>query len=106
PDHTERLIGLARAALLWERAWPAAWPALGLIGVFVAAALFDLFGLLPWPAHALVLGGAIAAVGLLLYFGFREVRLPGWTDGARRLERDSGLTHRPISEGADALAVG
>jgi hypothetical protein len=28
---------------------------------------------------------------------------PRWQDGARRLERDSGLKHRPISEGSDRL---
>ncbi len=105
-DATARLVALSRAAIGWERVWPALWPASGLAGVFGAAALFDLFAPLPWTVHALILSGAITALGLMLYFGLREVRLPGWLDGARRLERTSNLKHRPISEAGDTLAVG
>jgi uncharacterized protein (TIGR02302 family) len=101
-----RAVALSRAALGWERVWPALWPASGIAGLFAAAALFDLFAPLPWTLHALILGGAITGIGLCLYFGLRDVTLPGWIDGARRLERTSGLAHRPISEGGDTMAVG
>src|SRR6185437_16152912 len=102
----DRHVLWSRAALAWERIWPALWPASGIAGLFAAAALFDLFAPLPWTLHALLLGAAITAIGLLLYFSFRDVRLPGWLEGARRLERTSGLAHRPISEAGDRLAVG
>lgn len=105
-EHTERLILASRGALLWERVWPALWPASGIAGVFVAAALFDLFSPLPWAIHALILSAAITGIGLCLYFSFQNFRLPGWSEGARRLERSSGLKHRPISEAGDAMAVG
>ncbi|HUO89268.1 MAG TPA: TIGR02302 family protein [Rhizomicrobium sp.] len=105
-ERTERLIAWSRAAIAWERVWPALWPASGIAGVFAAAALFDAFAPLPWTLHALILAGAITAIGLCLYFGFREVRLPGWSEGARRLERSSGLSHRPISEAGDTIAAG
>ena len=105
-EHTERLILASRGALLWERVWPALWPASAIAGLFVAAALFDLFSPLPWAIHALILAGAITGIGLCLYFSFQNFRLPSWSEGARRLERSSGLKHRPISEAGDAMAVG
>ena len=96
----------ARAALTWERVWPALWPATGIAGLFIAAALFGLPQFLPWPLHALVLAGCITAMGLSLYFNLENFRLPDWHDGARRIERDSTLVHRPISEGEDVLSAG
>jgi uncharacterized protein (TIGR02302 family) len=105
-EETSRYVALSRAALLWERVWLALWPASGIAGLFVATALFDLFSPLPWALHALILSGTLTAIGLALYFGFRQLRLPGWADGARRLERDSGFAHRPISEANDRMAAG
>ncbi len=102
----DRYVWRSRAALAFERVWPALWPASGIAGLFAAACLFDLFAPLPWTVHALILGAAITATGLALYFGFRDLHLPDWLEGARRLERTSGLVHRPISEAGDRLAVG
>ena len=96
----------ARAALIWERVWPALWPATGIAGLFLAAALFGLPQLLPWPLHALVLAGCITAMGLSLFFALEGFRLPDWQAGARRVERDSTLVHRPISEEHDIIAAG
>ena len=102
----ERYVWRSRMALAFERVWPALWPASGIAGLFASACLFDLFAPLPWTVHALILSAAIAATGLALYFSFRDLHLPGWLEGARRLERTSGLAHRPISEAGDRLAVG
>src|SRR6185312_9117111 len=103
---TESFVLAARLALGWERAWPALWPATGIAGLFVAAALLGLPGLLPWPLHALLLAVTISAMGLSLTFAFEGVRWPSWRDGARKVERDSTLSHRPISESEDVLAAG
>ena len=102
----DTFVWIARAALIWERVWPALWPATGIAGLFVAAALFGLPPLLPWPLHALILAMCITAIGLLLHFAFEGLRLPGWMEGARRVERDSSLVHRPISEEHDAISAG
>jgi len=102
----EQYVLASRAALAWERVWPALWPASGIAGLFAAAALVDAFEPLPWTLHALILSGAITAIGLCLYFGFRDVRRPSWSEGARRLERSSELAHRPISEAGDTMALG
>ena len=47
-ERTERLRralrrwrGVARAVLLFERVWPALWPSLGLLGLFICAALLN-----------------------------------------------------------------
>ncbi|MBV9330922.1 MAG: DUF4175 family protein [Alphaproteobacteria bacterium] len=102
----ERFVLGARAVLLWERAWRALWPATGVVGLFAAASLFDVFRWVPWEVHALLLGAAISATGLLFYLGFRSFASPEWEEGARRLERDSALSHRPISEAFDVLLAG
>lgn len=106
PKRAERFILGARAALAWERFWPALWPASGIAGVFAAAALFGLPTLLPWPLHALLLAAVIAGMGLTLYLALDGLDWPSWRDGARRVERDSILAHRPISESEDTLAAG
>ena len=105
-DHIERLVLAARAILAWERLWPLLWPASGIAGLGLAAALFDVLAPLPWLLHALILAGLVTAIGLALYFNLTRLVWPRWEDAARRLERDSVLKHRPISEAHDALAAG
>ncbi len=105
-DRLGRAILRARLALLIERGLPALALALGLTALFVALALFQAFAILPWILHALVLALFITAIGLSLYTGFRTFSSPRWSDAARKVERDSVLAHRPLSEADDALALG
>src|SRR5579859_1203338 len=93
----ERYVAAARAVLAFERLWPALWPASGLVGAFLAAALFGVIDWIPWPLHALLLSGVITACGFLLFENLRAYAWPRWQDGARKLERDTGLSHRPLS---------
>ncbi|MBK1660695.1 DUF4175 domain-containing protein [Paracraurococcus ruber] len=88
---------LARLALGWEAVWPRAWPVLGAIGACLVVALLDLPQQLPPVLHILLLLLAAGAVGWLGWRGFRGVRLPGPAEAERRLERQSGLRHRPIA---------
>jgi uncharacterized protein (TIGR02302 family) len=97
---------LARAALLWERLWPALWPPFGVAGVFVTVALSGLLTLLPGWLHLVVLAGFACAFCAALVVGFRGWRLPGRGEGDRRLEKASGLTHRPLTILADRPAGG
>lgn len=101
-----RHILLARAILCFERLWPRLWPASGIAGLVVAASLFDVFSLLAWPLHALILAALTTAIALTLYFHLEDFSFPRWDEGARRLEQDSALAHRPISEAGDSLAAG
>ena len=100
-----RLAG-ARLVLLWEQLWPRLWPALGVIGVFVLLALFDLPGRLPGWLHLLLLLGFAL---VLLREGRALLRGLSWPsrDAAlARLERDSGLSHQPLRLLEDELAAG
>ncbi|WP_439578125.1 DUF4175 domain-containing protein, partial [Elioraea sp.] len=98
--------GLARAAILWERVWPAIAPLLAVIGVFVVAALSGLLPLLPGWFHLVVLAAFLCAGCVAMVWGVRQIRLPGDAEGERRLERVSGLTHRPLASLADRPAGG
>ena len=95
-----RLAGrraLARYAILFERIWPALWPALGVAGLFVCAALLDLPRLLPpWWHIALLVVIGLLILGLLLH-GLRNLAAPDDKAADRRLELASGLAHRPLS---------
>lgn len=97
-------LGLSRAALWWEGAWRALWPLLGVVGAFLALAFTGLLPSLPPVLHLLILIGFAAMLG---YFGYRAalgLRAPATDAAARRLERDSGLTHRPLAVLADRPA--
>jgi uncharacterized protein (TIGR02302 family) len=102
----KRRIGWARFVLVLERGVPALWPAIGVIGLYFALALFGMFTIVPWLVQSLLLAAAVTATGLALENGFRDFRWPNWQDAARRLERDNDLRHRPISEGDDRLMAG
>jgi hypothetical protein len=74
------------------------------IGAFLVLAFTGLLPTLPPALHLLILIGFAAALG---YFGYRAVqglRAPAADAAARRLERDSGLAHRPLSVLADRPA--
>ncbi len=105
-DRHERTIALARLLLAWERAWPALWPASGIIGLYIAAALFGLLEFVPGVLRSLLCVAVLAATGYALYRGFREWNTPRWEEAARRVERESALPNRPLTEGGDRLAAG
>ncbi|MBV5324822.1 MAG: DUF4175 family protein, partial [Rhodospirillaceae bacterium] len=68
----------------------------------LAIAWIGLPRLLPVWGHVALLVLAALALGYALYRGFRGLRLPGWRDALRRLEQDSGLSHRPLTHIDDA----
>ncbi|HEU0215185.1 MAG TPA: TIGR02302 family protein [Stellaceae bacterium] len=101
----DRLLGRrmfwSRAALAWEFLWPALWPPLGIAGLFVVFALFDLPNLLPSAVHAAILAGFAAAFAGAAWWGSRKLVWPDALAGRRRIERESGLAHRPLAALAD-----
>ena len=102
-DPLGRRVAWTRAVLAVERLLPRLWPAAGFFGFYLALALTGLFHYLPWPLQSLLLAATIAAGTLSLYRGFEDFVWPKSLDAARRLERDSGFAHRPISERHDVL---
>jgi uncharacterized protein (TIGR02302 family) len=100
PEDLRRLLARRRSAarrVLWfEQIGPAIWPALGVVGLWVAASLFDLPALLPplWHLGALIV--AVAAIGWVLWRGLHGLSAPTADAVDRRLESVSGLRHRPL----------
>ncbi len=101
-----RTLRLARLALFWEKLWPAAWPAVGVVGLFAALAFVGLFALLPGWLHLLLLLGFGLALGWSAYRLAHVLSLPSVAAAERRIERDSVLSHRPLTALDDKLAVG
>jgi uncharacterized protein (TIGR02302 family) len=96
---------LARAVLWCEQLLPALLPAARFAGVFLCVALLDLLPILPWWAHAGVLVGTGLAILALLWRGLAALAPPDATAADRRLEQDSGLTHRPLAALTDRPAT-
>ena len=86
----------ARRVLWFERVWPALWPVFALVGAWIAAALFDLPARLPGWWHLGLLAVLVLALAALAWRGLRRVRRPTDAEVDRRLERASGLRHRPL----------
>jgi len=105
PRRLPVMLGLAGLALAWERFWPALWPAAGVLGLFVALALLDVLPALSGWLHGALLLLLAAAFAGLLGRGLRRLRWPDRAVARRRLERDSGLAHRPLDGLEDALAT-
>lgn len=100
-----RKRALARAALWWEALWPALWPVLGTLGLFGIFALAGLPALLPGWAHLLILAGFAAALVLAFRQGFTRFPTPDAAAVDRRLERETGLKHRPLAALQDQPAT-
>jgi uncharacterized protein (TIGR02302 family) len=94
----------ARYAILWERVWPPLATLATAAGLFLALSWLGLWLWLPplGRAAGLVAFGALA---LRAAFPFWFLRLPGFADALNRLDRVSGLRHRPATTLADRLAV-
>src|SRR3954454_7888572 len=100
-----RKRAIARAALWFEQLWPAVWPAIGVIGAYLCLALLDVATLLPpWP-RLILLASVVLAAAVLLWRGLRRVVPPTDAMADRRLERASGLHHRPLATLSDQPAL-
>ena len=92
-----RKITRARLVLGWESGWRLAWPVPAWIALFLGIVLLDLLPRLPSWLHGTLLGSF--AIGLVLALArLRHFRLPSRQDAQRRLEADSHLSHRPLSQ--------
>jgi uncharacterized protein (TIGR02302 family) len=94
----------ARVAILWERLWPPLALFATAIGLFLTVSWLGLWLWLPPLGRAVaLLGFAVLTLAALVPLGY--LRVPAATDGLRRLDRISGLSHRPATAIADELAV-
>lgn len=94
----------ARVVIVLEQLGPALWPALGVFGLALVAALLDLPAHVPPMLHAALLAALALGLGFLLWRGGRGLVWPDREALERRLERASGLAHRPLAALADQPA--
>src|SRR6185437_5208047 len=99
-----RKVRASRWALLFERLWPRVWLILGLVGLFLLVSLAGLWPMLSDPAHYVGLAAfAVAGVAALLHAV--RVPFPSHEEAVRRIERVSGVPHRPASSYEDTITA-
>ena len=86
--------------------WPALWPSVAVVGLFATVSFFDVLPYLPGWAHSLALVAFAIAFLAALYRARLAFRLPDEAAGRRRLERASGMKHRPLTTLKDRISGG
>ena len=97
-------IARARRALLWENLWPLLAAIAVAVGMFLAASWAGLWIALP-PLGRVIGLAVFALVALASLVPAIWVRIPRTDHALRRLDRSSGLAHRPATTIVDALAT-
>ncbi len=94
----------ARWTIFWERLWPALATLATVVGLFLTVSWLGLWLWLP-PAGRAAVMLLFAIAALAAASRFAGLRMPAAADGLRRLDRGSGLRHRPATTIVDELAV-
>ena len=94
----------AEFAIAWERSWPHLARFLTVVGLFLVLSWAGLWLVLPFLARAIGLGlfVLLALVALLPLLRFRW---PSRQDGLTRLDRGTGIRHRPATTLTDTLTT-
>ena len=102
-ERLERLAARAGLAICWEQVWPVAAMLLTILGLFLAISFLGLW--LETPRWGRMLGVALFAVlALGALATLARFRVPTRAQKLARLDRDSGLPHRPATAMEDQLA--
>jgi uncharacterized protein (TIGR02302 family) len=99
-----RSLRRARWTILWERLWPALASLATAIGLFLTVSWLGLWLWLPPIGRAiglLILFVIMAAASVPLL----RLRIPSRQEGLSRLDRVSGLPHRPATTVSDEMAA-
>lgn len=99
----EKLVGLAGAALIWEKLWRAVIPPALVLGLFVSLSFAGLWLNVgrPWRIAGVVLFGLALIASMLPLLGLRP---PSRKQALARIDRSSGVKHNPASALEDDLA--
>jgi uncharacterized protein (TIGR02302 family) len=109
PDAVSRLqlgqaLQRAKYAIAWERSWPHLARLLSIVGLFLVVSWAGLWLALPFVARAVGLGLFVfLALGGL--FPLLRFRWPSREEGLSRLDRGTGIRHRPATALTDTLAT-
>ena len=103
-QRTRRLTRVARLRLFWERYAPVFAIASVMAAVFMAASFAGIWERIgdPWRGLALIAGLYVIIKAAL---AARRIPAPSTSDARRRVERDSGVKHRPLDTLDDSPAV-
>jgi uncharacterized protein (TIGR02302 family) len=109
PDAVSRLqltqaLQRAKYAIAWERSWPSLARLLSAIGLFLVVSWAGLWLALPFVARAAGLG-LFVLLALAALFPLVKFRWPSREEGLSRLDRGSGIRHRPATALTDTLAT-
>ncbi|MDE2242709.1 MAG: TIGR02302 family protein [Bradyrhizobium sp.] len=94
----------ARYAIAWERSWPHLARFLTVVGLFLVVSWAGLWLMLPSVARAAGLG-LFALLALAALFPLWRFRWPSREEGLSRLDRGTGIRHRPATTLTDTLAT-
>jgi uncharacterized protein (TIGR02302 family) len=92
----------ARLALAWERGWPHLARLLTVIGLFLAASWAGLWVAFPFTVRIVAFAGFVLLALAALVPAIR-FRWPTREDALRRLDRGTGIAHRPATALTDTL---
>ncbi|HEY4973692.1 MAG TPA: TIGR02302 family protein [Steroidobacteraceae bacterium] len=109
PDAVSRLrlgqaVQRAKYAIAWERSWPHLARLVSVVGLFLVVSWVGLWLALPFVARAVGLALFVAA-GLWALFPLARFRWPSREEALSRLDRRSGIRHRPATALTDTLAT-
>jgi uncharacterized protein (TIGR02302 family) len=94
----------AKYAIAWERSWPHLARLLTIVGLFLVVSWAGLWLVLPFVARAIGLGlFVLAALGAL--FPLARFRWPRREEALGRLDRGTGIRHRPATALTDTLVT-
>jgi uncharacterized protein (TIGR02302 family) len=97
-------IARARRALLWENLWPVFAAVTVAVGIFLSASWAGLWIALP-PLGRVIGLAAFALIAVASLVPAIWIRIPKTDHALRRLDRSSGLDHRPATAVVDRLAT-
>ncbi|MBI3700916.1 MAG: TIGR02302 family protein [Afipia sp.] len=92
----------ARLALIWERAWPILARLLTVAGLFLAASWAGAWVVLPFIPRV-ILFVVFVALAIASLWPVLRFRFPTREDALRRLDRGTGIAHRPATALTDTL---
>jgi uncharacterized protein (TIGR02302 family) len=94
----------AQYAIAWERAWPGIARVLSVVGLFLVASWAGLWLALPFLARAIGIA-LFALAALAALFPFTRFRWPTRDEALSRLDRGTGIRHRPATALTDTLST-
>ncbi|MGY4329501.1 hypothetical protein ACVWWG_003918 [Bradyrhizobium sp. LB7.2] len=93
----------ATYAIAWERGWPNLARLLTVVGLFLVVSWAGLWLVLPFVARAIGLV-VFAGMAIAVLFPVRRFRWPSREEALARLDRGSGIRHRPATTLTDTLS--